>query len=73
MLKIFESFVPIVKSKIIFGLYENTEAQSGHMRARTGKEYVKMIRKYFKVYEWKSYTHRMSEEHAFTLIKAGRK
>lgn len=73
VLKIFESFVPIVKDDIIFGLYENTEAQSGHMRGRTGEDYVKMIREYFKVYEWGVILHRMEEEHAFTLIKAGRK
>jgi len=71
VLKIFESFVPIVKGDIIFGLYENIEAQSGHMRGRTGEEYAEMIREYFKVYEWGSSTHRMGEEHAFTLIKAG--
>ena len=73
VLKIFESLVPIVKGNIIFGLYENTETQSGHMRGRTGKEYVEMISSYFKVNEWKSYSHRMSEEHAFTLIEGNRK
>ena len=73
VLKIFESFVPIVKGEIMFGFYENTEAQSGHMRGRTAKDYVDMIEKYFKVYEWVSSMHRMSEEHAFTLIKASSK
>jgi len=69
VLKIFESFAPIVKGDIMFGLYENTEIQSGHMRGRTGEEYVGMIETYFKVLEWESHSHRMSEEHAFTLIK----
>lgn len=69
VLKIFESFVPIVKGEIVFGLYENTETQSGHMRGRTSKEYVDMIGVYFKVNEWEPYLHRMGEEHAFTLIK----
>lgn len=69
VLKIFESFVPVIKGSIIFGFYENTETQSGHMRGRTGREYVEMISAYFKVNEWKSHSHRMSEEHDFTLIK----
>jgi len=73
VLKIFESFVPIVKGDIMFGLYENTEIQSGHMRGRTGEEYVGMISAYFKVCEWETHSHRMSEEHAFTLIKGSRK
>jgi len=73
ILKLFESLVPIVKGNIIFGLYENTEIQSGHMRGRTGKEYVEMINTYFEVREWETRSHRMSEEHAFTLIKAYRK
>jgi len=71
--KILKSFVPIVKGDIVFGLYENTEIQSGNMRGRTAEDYVGMVREYFKIYEWGSTLHRMSEEHAFTLIKAGRK
>lgn len=69
VLKIFESFVPIVKGDITFGLYENTEIQSGHMRGRKAEDYVGMVSAYFKIYEWETYSHRMSEEHAFTLIK----
>jgi len=71
--KIFESFVPIVKGDITFGLYENTEIQSGHMRGRKAEDYVGMVSAYFKIYEWESHSHRMSEEHAFTLIKGGTK
>lgn len=73
VLKIFESFVPIVEDDIMFGFYENIEVQARHVRGRTGEDYVDMIRKFFKVYEWESQTHKMNEEHAFTLIKAGRK
>jgi len=69
VLKIFESFAPIVKGDITFGLYENTEIQSGHMRGRKAEDYVEMVGTYFKVGEWQSHSHRMSEEHAFTLIK----
>jgi len=73
VLKIFESFIPIVKGGIMFGLYENAEAQSGHMRGRTGKKYVEMIEKYFRVYEWESASYIQDEKHAFTLIKGSRK
>jgi len=69
VLKIFEYFAAIVKKNITFGFYENTETQSGSMRGRTGEEYMEMIETYFKVDEWVSYAHRMSEEHAFTLIE----
>ena len=69
VLKIFESLAPIVKDNITFGLYENTETQSGHMRGRTGEEYVEMVSTYFEVREWETRSHRMSEEHAFTLMK----
>lgn len=71
VLKIFESFVPIVKGDIMFGLYENTEIQSGHMRGRKAEDYVGMVSAYFKIYEWETHSHRMSEEHAFTSIKGG--
>ena len=69
VLKILESLTPIVKGHITFGLYENTETQRGHMRGRTGKEYVEMVSAYFKVLKWETHSHRMGEEHAFTLIE----
>jgi len=67
----FTEFVPIVKGDILFGLYENTEIQKGHMRGRKAEDYVGMVSAYFKIYEWETHSHRMSEEHAFTLIKGG--
>jgi len=73
VLKIFESLIPMVKGNITFGLYENTEIQSGHMRGRTGEEYVEMVSTYFEVREWETRSHRMSEEHAFTMMKGCRK
>ena len=70
VLKIFKSFAAIVKKNITFGFYENTEIQTGSMRGRTGEEYMEMISAFFHIDKWESHAHRMSEEHAFTLIKA---
>ena len=75
VLKIFKSFTDIISHDIIFGLYENIYVQSGHMRGRTGEEYVELIATYFKIQKFDVYTHDMDgskigEDHAFTLIKA---
>ena len=68
--KIFESVVKLKSKNITFSLYENSESNAKHMKARDSKDYVDLLNEYFDIRGYVFYKHVIfNAEHTLTIIK----
>jgi len=60
-----------ISQNIMFSLYENSEAPSFNLRARTPEDYVNLLSRSFKILTFKSFSHyTYGEKHNLILVKA---
>jgi len=68
--EIFESVAQLKSENIIFSLYENSQSNANHMKARDSKDYVNLLNKYFNIQDYTFYKHKIfNAEHTLTIIK----
>ena len=67
---IFKSVSELKNKGVVFSLYENCQTNAQHMQARTSEDYVALLKNYFYIVSYVSYTHTIfNAEHCLTIIK----
>ena len=68
--EIFKSVTRLKSKNITFSLYENSQTNAKHIKARDSKDYVNLLKEYFNIQGYTFYKHEIfNAEHTLTIVK----